>query len=270
MVRQPVALGEAATVPGTINQQAFLPRVDVQLYGLYSHSRLPIMSMTEGEQPCQGAVTTEWKRPVRTCPHLITQTRPDDTPEDKAFTVGQPFPQTEVKIADPTTGEPVPVGQVGEVCTRGYLVMKEYFDKPEATAAAIDAAGWLHTGDLGTMDERGYCRITGRLKDMVIRGGENMFPAEIEAVLIEHPAVLEAAVVGVPDRRMGEELAAFLRVAGESPDVEQLRAHVRSRLAAPKAPRYWVFLAEFPLTGSGKIQKFRLRERWSSGELAEL
>jgi len=199
---------------------------------------------------------------------LITQTRPDDTPEDKAFTVGQPFPQTEVKIADPTTGEPVPVGQVGEVCTRGYLVMKEYFDKPEATAAAIDAAGWLHTGDLGTMDERGYCRITGRLKDMVIRGGENMFPAEIEAVLIEHPAVLEAAVVGVPDRRMGEELAAFLRVAGETPDVEALRAHVRGRLAATKAPRYWVFLMEFPLTGSGKIQKFVLRERWDAGAFA--
>jgi fatty-acyl-CoA synthase len=199
---------------------------------------------------------------------LITQTCPDDTTEDKAFTVGRPFPQTEVKIADPTTGEPVPVGQVGEVCTRGYLVMKEYFDKPEATAAAIDAAGWLHTGDLGTMDARGYCRITGRLKDMVIRGGENMFPAEIEAVLIEHPAVIEAAVIGVPDHRMGEELAAFVRVAAEPPGVEQLRAHVRSRLAAPKAPRYWVFLTEFPLTGSGKVQKFVLRERWDAGAYA--
>jgi len=196
---------------------------------------------------------------------LITQTRPDDTPDDKAFTVGKPFPQTEVKIADPATGEPVAVGAVGELCARGYLVMKEYFDKPEATASAIDADGWLHTGDLGTMDERGYCRITGRLKDMVIRGGENMFPAEIEAVLIEHPAVIEAAVIGVPDRRMGEELAAFVRVSGEQPGVEKLRAHVRSRLAAPKAPRYWVFLAEFPLTGSGKIQKFVLRERWDAG-----
>ena len=196
---------------------------------------------------------------------LITQTRPDDTPEDKACTVGQPFPQTEVKIADPTTAEPVPVGAVGELCARGYLVMNEYFDKPEATASAIDADGWLHTGDLGTMDERGYCRITGRLKDMVIRGGENMFPAEIEAVLIEHPAVIEAAVIGVPDHRMGEELAAFVRVSGEPPDVEQLRAHVRGRLAAPKAPRYWVFLEEFPLTGSGKIQKFVLRARWDAG-----
>jgi fatty-acyl-CoA synthase len=159
----------------------------------------------------------------------------------------------------------VPVGTVGELCARGYLVLNEYFDKPGATASAIDADGWLHTGDLGTMDERGYCRITGRLKDMVIRGGENMFPAEIEAVLIEHPAVLEAAVIGVPDHRMGEELAAFVRVSGEPPDVEQLRAHVRGRLAAPKAPRYWVFLEEFPLTGSGKIQKFVLRARWDAG-----
>ena len=199
---------------------------------------------------------------------LITRTRPDDMPDDKAFTVGKPFPQKEVKIADPATGEPVAVGAVGELCARGYLVMKEYFDKPEATASAIDADGWLHTGDLGTMDERGYCRITGRLKDMVIRGGENMFPAEIEATLIEHPAVIEAAVIGVPDHRMGEELAAFVRIAGEPPDITQLRAHVRSRLAAPKAPRYWVFLTEFPLTGSGKIQKFVLRERWDAGAFA--
>jgi fatty-acyl-CoA synthase len=197
---------------------------------------------------------------------LITQTRLDDTPEDKAFTVGPPLPHAEVKIVSPSTGRVAGFGEVGELCARGYMVMKEYFDKPEATAAAIDAEGWLHTGDLATMDERGYCRITGRLKDMVIRGGENMFPAEIEAVLIQHPAVAEAAVVGVPDARMGEELAAFVRVNGAPPTVAALRAHVRERLAAPKAPRYWVFLQEFPLTGSGKIQKFVLRDRWSKGE----
>jgi fatty-acyl-CoA synthase len=196
---------------------------------------------------------------------LITQTRLDDSPEDKADTVGAPMPAADVKIADPMTGEPVPFGAVGELCTRGYMVMKEYFDKPEATAAALDAAGWLHTGDLATMDERGYCRITGRLKDMVIRGGENVYPAEIESALIEHPAVTEAAVIGVPDPRMGEELAAFIRVSGERPDVEALRAHVRARLAAPKAPRYWVFVEEFPLTATGKIQKFVLRERWQAG-----
>jgi len=197
---------------------------------------------------------------------LINMTRLTDTPDDKAHTVGLPMPCADVKIADPTNGEPVPHGHVGELCARGYMVMKEYFDKPEATVAAIDAEGWLHTGDLATMDERGYCRITGRLKDMVIRGGENMFPAEIEAALIEHPFVAEVAVIGVPDPRMGEELAAFVRVPGERPAVEALRAHVRERLAAPKAPRFWVFLDQFPLTGSGKIQKFVLRERWDKHE----
>ena len=197
---------------------------------------------------------------------LITQTRLDDTPDDKALTVGRPMPCADVKIADPSTGQPVPFGDIGELCARGYMVMKEYFDKPEATAAAIDAEGWLHTGDLATMDERGYCRITGRLKDMVIRGGENMFPAEIEAALIEHPLVTEVAVIGVPDPRMGEELAAFIRVAGARPEIDDLRAHVRQRLAAPKTPRYWVFLEQFPLTGSGKIQKFVLRQQWDQGQ----
>ena len=197
---------------------------------------------------------------------IITQIRLDDSPDDKTNTIGAPLPQTAVKIIDPGTGEVTPCGVVGELCTKGYLVMHEYFDKPEATAAAIDRDGWLHTGDLATMDERGYCKITGRLKEMVIRGGENMFPAEIEAALYEHPAVAEIAVIGVPDPKMGEELAAFIRVAGPRPTVEVLRAHVRERLAAPKTPRYWIFLDEFPLTGSGKIQKFVLRERWEKGE----
>jgi acyl-CoA synthetase (AMP-forming)/AMP-acid ligase II len=144
--------------------------------------------------------------------------------------------------------------------------MCAYFDKPDATAAAIDCDGWLHTGDLATMDARGYCRIVGRLKDMVIRGGENLFPAEIEAALIEHAPVTDAAVIGVPDRTMGEELAAFIRIAGNTARVDELRAHIRARLAGPKAPRYWVFFDEFPLTGSGKVQKFVLRERWARGE----
>ncbi len=197
---------------------------------------------------------------------LITQIRLDDTADDRANTIGRPLPQVEVKIIKPGSGDTVPFGDVGELCTRGYHVMCEYFDKPDATAAAIDSDGWLHTGDLATMDARGYCRIVGRLKDMVIRGGENLYPAEIEAALIEHAAVTDAAVVGVPDRIMGEELAAFIRTSGDHPGVIELRAHVRARLAGPKAPRYWVFLDEFPLTGSGKIQKFVLRERWGRGE----
>jgi fatty-acyl-CoA synthase len=200
---------------------------------------------------------------------LITQVRLDDPPEHKAETVGIPLPQTEVKVIHPTTGAVVPPGAVGELCARGYLVMHGYFDKPEATAEAIDGDGWLHTGDLATMDAQGYCRITGRLKDMVIRGGENLFPAEIEAVLYEHPRVGDVAVIGVPDAKMGEELAAFIRIAGGEPPTEQeLRAHVRARLSAPKTPRYWIVVDEFPLTGSGKIQKFVLRERWEKGEFA--
>jgi fatty-acyl-CoA synthase len=197
---------------------------------------------------------------------LIAQIRLDDAQDDRANTIGRPLPQIEVKIVDPGSGGIVPFGAVGELCTRGYHVMRAYFDKSEATAAAIESDGWLHTGDLATMDARGYCRIVGRLKDMVIRGGENLFPAEIEAALIEHAAVTDAAVIGVPDRIMGEELAAFIRVAGNPPRVDELRAHVQVRLAGPKAPRYWVFLDEFPLTGSGKVQKFMLRERWARGE----
>ena len=197
----------------------------------------------------------------------IAQVRLDDGLAERLETVGTPLPHTAVKIVDPRTQAVVPPGAVGELCTRGYLVMHGYFDQPDATAAAIDADGWLHTGDLATMDARGYCRITGRLKEMVIRGGENLFPAEIEAALCEHPGVAEVAVIGVPDPKMGEELAAFVRAAsGARPTAEALRAHIRLRLAAPKTPRYWIFVDEFPLTGSGKIQKFVLRERWDKAE----
>jgi len=200
---------------------------------------------------------------------LITTVRLDDAPADKAETVGKPLPQTEVKIIDPASLEIVAPDAVGELCTRGYLLMTGYFDNPKATTATIDSDGWLHTGDLATMDSRGYVRITGRLKDMVIRGGENMFPAEIESVLIEHPDVVEVAIIGVPDPKMGEELAAFVRTSATRPEVAALHAHVRERLAAPKTPRYWIFIDAFPLTGSGKIQKFILRERYLAGEYAD-
>ena len=200
------------------------------------------------------------------CSPLITMVRPGDAPEDAINTIGQPMPNTEMKIVDPATGAVVPCGVVGELCTRGYHLMQEYFELSEATAATIDGDGWLHTGDLGSMDERGFCRITGRLKDMVIRGGENVFPAEIEAVLHEHEQVLDAAVLGVPDPLMGEELAAFVRLGASRPSARELHAHVRSHLAAHKTPRYWVFVDAYPLTGSGKIQKFALRQQWQDGE----
>jgi fatty-acyl-CoA synthase len=193
---------------------------------------------------------------------LLTQTRLDDTLEDRATTLGQPLPQTEVQIVDPATGQVVPPGTVGELCTRGYLVMHGYFENPAATAAAIDVDGWLHTGDLGSMDERGYCHIEGRLKDMIIRGGENVYPREIEQLLFSHPQVADVAVLGLPDPRWGEQVAAFVRpVPGQQPTAKELFAYCRQHLAPHKTPRYWEFVESFPLTPSGKVQKFVLRDR---------
>ena len=199
---------------------------------------------------------------------VMTQTRLDDTPEDKAETIGQAQPQQEIAVVD-ETGTPVPPGAVGEIVGRGYNVMLGYFEMPEATAEAIDADGWLHTGDLGTMDERGYLRIEGRIKDMIIRGGENLYPREIEELLFTHPAVADVAVIGVPDDTFGEEVAAVVRLAAGHEDVDErvLRAYVRERLAPQKAPRRWAFVDDFPLTPSGKIQKFVLRERLVKGEI---
>jgi fatty-acyl-CoA synthase len=196
----------------------------------------------------------------------ITQTRLDDSPDDRAETLGRSHPHVQVMIADPVTGEAVPAGVIGEILTRGYHVMKGYFGDPAGTGGVIDAAGWLHTGDLGSADERGYYRIEGRLKEMIIRGGENIYPREIEQVLYAHPAVADAAVVGVPDEQWGEQVAAFIRPApGQNPTREDLAAHCRAYLAAHKAPRHWVFTDTFPLTPSGKVQKFLLREQFTAG-----
>jgi fatty-acyl-CoA synthase len=200
---------------------------------------------------------------------VITQTRLDDTPDDKAETIGQPQAQQEVKVIDPITGAVVPPGTIGEICSRGYNTMLGYFEMPDATADTVDAEGWLHTGDLGTMDDRGYLRIEGRLKDMVIRGGENLYPREIEEVLFTHPGVAEVAVLGIPDERWGEELAAVVRrtPGHEAVTEQELRSYVRERLAPQKAPKVWAFLEELPLTPSGKIQKFVLRDRIVSGDV---
>lgn len=194
---------------------------------------------------------------------LITQVSPDDTAELRATTVGRALPQTEVKIVDPATGATVPHGTIGEICARGYLVMRSYFDNLEATAAAVDAEGWLHTGDLATMDAEGYCRIEGRLKDMIIRGGENIYPAEIEAVLIAHPAVGDVSIVGIPDETWGEVVAAFVRPApGQTTTADDLFDYCREHLAPYKTPRHWRFVEQFPQTPSGKIQKYVLREQF--------
>jgi fatty-acyl-CoA synthase len=194
---------------------------------------------------------------------VITQTRLDDAIEDKAETVGQPLPQVEVNVIDPATGDIVPTGAVGELCARGYQVMTGYYEMPDKTAETIDADGWLHTGDLATMDERGYLRIVGRLRDMIIRGGENIYPREIEDVLFTHPGVAEAAVVGIPDPKWGEVVGAFIRPApGAEPTEQDLFAHVRAHLAPHKTPTVWRFVDAYPLTPSGKIKKFELVEQY--------
>lgn len=199
---------------------------------------------------------------------LLTSTFLADTIEDGSETIGQALPQTELAIRDPATNAVVPIGVVGEICARGYALMLGYNDNPEANAATIDTDGWLHTGDLGTMDARGYLRITGRVKEMIIRGGENLFPAEIENAMLEHPDIAEIAVVGIPDDMWGEVVACFLRLRpGAVLDRPALIAHCRERLAAPKTPAHWIEVQDWPLTGSGKIQKFVLRDRFIAGDL---
>ncbi len=205
------------------------------------------------------------------CSPVAAMTRPTDTIEDKANTIGLPLPNMENKIANPNTGQTCAIGEIGEFCTRGYHVMLGYFEMPEATAAAIDADGWLHTGDLCAMDARGYCTVEGRLKDMIIRGGENIYPRELEELLFRHPKVGEVAVVGLPHEKWGEEVAAFIRPApGATIDKEELSAYMRASLAPHKTPKHWFLVETFPLTGSGKIQKFKLREAWIKGEMQAL
>jgi fatty-acyl-CoA synthase len=200
---------------------------------------------------------------------VISQTRITDEPEDQANTVGQPLPQLEVKIADPVTGEPAPIGAQGEICCRGYQNMIGYYGLPEETEDTVDDDGWLHMGDIGEMDERGYLTITGRAKDMIIRGGLNLYPAEIEAALTDHPAIEAAAVIGVPDEKWGEQVGAVLRLrAGHTrPSAEELTTFLRGELAPHKTPVFWAFRDELPMTSSGKIQKFMLRDQVVKGLL---
>ena len=185
-----------------------------------------------------------------------------DTPLDKRVsTVGKVHPHLEVKIVSPETGETVAPGQSGELCTRGYSVMHGYWGDEAKTREAIDGDGWMHTGDLATMDAQGYVNIVGRIKDMVIRGGENIYPREIEEFLYTHPQVQDVQVVGVPDSRFGEELCAWVIVkAGQSLDAEALRSYCKGRVAHYKVPRYIEFVESFPMTVTGKIQKFKIRE----------
>ena len=191
---------------------------------------------------------------------LITQTRPQDGFERNSTSAGVPLPFTAIKIVDPATGEPVPLGVEGELCIQGYGVTPGYFDMPDRTAEAIDAGGWLHSGDLATLAADGTLRIVGRAKDMVIRGGENLYPAEIEALLMLHPAVEQAQIVGVPDPEFGEEAFAFIVLRpGASLTAAQLRDHARAEFSRHKVPRYIEMIDSLPQTASGKVKKFELR-----------
>ena len=199
----------------------------------------------------------------------ITAAWPADTGADLTETIGQPCSHMEVSIRSPSDNTVCAVDEQGEICMRGFNMMVGYNDNPQATAETIDANGWLHTGDLGTISAHGYVRITGRVKEMIIRGGENLFPAEIEAAMLEHPALAEVAVAGVPDEKWGEIPVCFLRLAegAERPGDDALKAFVRKRLSPQKTPAHWIWVSEFPLTGSGKIRKFALAESFMKGEL---
>jgi fatty-acyl-CoA synthase len=192
---------------------------------------------------------------------VSTQTTADDDMERRVSTVGRVGPHLEVKVVDPESGLVLPRGSHGELCTRGYSVMLGYWDEPEKTAEAIDAARWMHTGDLAVMDEAGYLNIVGRIKDLVIRGGENVYPREVEEFLYGHPEIEDVQVVGVPDVKYGEELCAWVRVRASSElTAEQVREFCSGKIAHYKVPRYVRFTDEFPMTVTGKVQKFKMRE----------
>lgn len=235
------------------------PRLAVALGGA---SNVPAALIEATEQTFGAAVTNVFGQ-TELAP-VLTATRPGDAREDKLATVGHPLPQVDVKVVDPVTGEVAPLGQPGEICARGYQQLIEYLHDPQATAATVDADGFVHTGDLGAMDERGYITLTGRLKELIIRGGENIAPAAIESCLAEHPAVLDATVFGIPDERMGEIVGAAVHVREPAMAeevaalAESLVAHCRERLSPYKVPSRWFLAGELPATPTGKVQKFRL------------
>jgi fatty-acyl-CoA synthase len=193
---------------------------------------------------------------------VSTQTRIDAPLEKRVSTVGIIHPHLEIKIVDPANGHVVPINTPGELCTRGYSVMLGYWNNPEATASAIDSARWMHTGDLATMDSEGYINIVGRIKDMVIRGGENVYPREIEEFLYMHPKISDVQVIGVPDPKYGEEICAWVKLkVGEQATAEEIREFCRGKIAHYKIPRYVLFVESFPMTVTGKIQKFLMRQQ---------
>ena len=228
--------------------------------GVMAGSPCPIETMRQVRERLHMDEVTICYGMTETSP-VSTQSAVDDPEEKRVTTVGRIHPHLEIKVVDPLTGAVVPRGVAGELCTRGYSVMLGYWDDEEATGQAIDAAGWMHTGDLATIDEDGYVKIVGRIKDMIIRGGENIYPREIEEYLLTVPGVSEAYVIGVPSERYGEEVMAWVKLRdGAALTLDDLDAACRGRIATYKIPRYWKLTDSFPMTVTGKIQKFRMRE----------
>ncbi|MFL5927588.1 MAG: AMP-binding protein [Gaiellaceae bacterium] len=233
--------------------------------GIMAGSPCPIEVMRRVQRDMHMSEVTICYGMTETSP-VSTQTRRDAPLEKQVSTVGNVHPHIEVKIADPETGRTLERAQTGELCTRGYSVMLGYWENDGATREAIDEAGWMHTGDLAVMDDEGYVNIVGRIKDMIIRGGENIYPREIEEFLYAHPAVADVQVIGVPDERYGEEVCAWIVLKhGAALDGEELEEFCRGRIARFKIPRYVRFVDAFPMTVTGKVQKFVMRER----EIAE-
>ncbi|WP_229052422.1 AMP-binding protein [Aeromicrobium sp. Leaf350] len=235
--------------------------LDTLRTGIMAGSPCPVETMTQVIERMGMAEVSICYGMTETSP-VSLQTRPHDSLEQRVSTVGRVGPHLEVKVVDPTTGATLERGEVGELCTRGYSVMIGYWGEPEKTAEAVDGDGWMHTGDLGTMDADGYVSITGRIKDLVIRGGENIYPREIEEFLLQHPDVIDVQVIGVPDAKYGEELMAWLRVreGATPPDAAAIREFCAGRLAHFKTPRYVHCVDDFPMTITGKVRKVEMRE----------
>jgi fatty-acyl-CoA synthase len=228
--------------------------------GVMAGSPCPVEVMKKVQKDMHMPEVTICYGMTETAP-VSTQSRTDDPLEKRVSTVGPVHPHVEVKVVDPTTGRVVPRGMPGELCTRGYSVMLGYWNDPHATRQAIDEGRWMHTGDLATMDDDGYVNIVGRIKDMVLRGGENIFPREVEEFLYTVPGISDVQVIGVPDEKYGEELMAWVKLRpGASLTGEEIRAYCRGKVATYKIPKYYKFVDSFPMTVSGKIQKFKMRE----------
>jgi fatty-acyl-CoA synthase/long-chain acyl-CoA synthetase len=241
------------------------PRLRIVMGGA---SNVPAAMIEEAERTFGAAVINLFGQ-TELSP-VLSATRPGDCRSDQLSTVGHPLPHVDVKVVDPATGQVRPLAATGEICARGYQQLAEYLHDPEATARTVDADGFVHTGDLGSMDGRGYLTLTGRLKELIIRGGENIAPAEVESCLVEHPDVVDAVVFGLPDERMGEVVAAAVRSRSGAVDAAALARHCQQYLSPYKVPSRWFVAGDLPVTPTGKVQKFRLGELVGTPDLIEV